>query len=133
MDEIIPGKRIGKYSLGMSFEELKNTLSSENINHETERISLGQKVLTDNIEFWIEGDIVTQITVQNEFRGKLLGCIGIGSSLKDLKNQIGSYKQSDLEIVPTYEIEKLPGICFEIDDFNENNEEASTIKYISIF
>ncbi|SMQ80725.1 hypothetical protein SAMN05444673_3993 [Bacillus sp. OV166] len=86
--EIIPGKNIGMFYLGWSFNQLKTALNHK---FEIEKRSRCFVVKTECIWFWLDDrqEKVFQIRVQEPFEGKFLGEIGIGSTLLDVENKTG--------------------------------------------
>ena len=59
--------------------------------------------------------------------------IGIGSSLADVKEYIGDIKTGEYDIVPTYELRDISGICFELKDEDNCDEYKVPIDAISIY
>lgn len=131
--QIIPGKRVGKYGLGITYRELIKLFQSENIEHKEKILPTCLKIETKDMAFLLENSIVTQITVFGDFKGKLCGTIGIGSSLTEVKEHIGDIKSGEFDIVPTYELKDTNGICFELKDDSDWDENKTPIDAISIF
>lgn len=129
--QIIPGKSVGKYKLGMTCGELMKILRSENIAHKEVTLPTCLKIETENISFWLIDNRLEQITVYGDFKGKL-GDVGIGSSLTDVKEHIGEIKNGEFDIVPTYELKDTKGICFELAE-SDLDETQTPIEAISIF
>lgn len=70
-----------------------------------------------------------QIGVRGGFKGKYKGKIGIGSTLKEVKEYIGDYKS----VYSTYEMEQDKGICFELEDVDDWDELTAPIENIYVF
>lgn len=84
----------------------------------------------ENARFGIaEDNCLDQIGVQKGFAGKYKKCIGIGSTLQDIKNYIGEY----ILVYDTYELEQEQGICFELEDIDDWNELTAPIEFIYVF
>lgn len=133
--DILPGKGIGEAYLGWNIDRLHDYLQTLNLDYGIEDRANSTLVITRFAMFWIskESKSITQILVFGEFRGKLMGCIGIGATLKDVQAYIGNWeKQSDVYIIPQY-----PGVCLELKDVEDYDEEwdeaAAPIENISVF
>ena len=130
--EIIPGKNIGMFYLGWSFNQLKTALNHK---FEIEKRSRCFVVKTECIWFWLDDgqEKVFQIRVQEPFEGKFLGEIGIGSTLLDVENKAGEWRE-ELDV---YILNNYKGICFElrdIDDFDDDWDELTAlINAISVY
>lgn len=84
----------------------------------------------ENARFGIaEDNCLDQIGVQKGFAGKYKKCIGIGSTLQDIKNYIGEY----ILVYDIYELEQEQGICFELEDIDDWNELTAPIEFIYVF
>lgn len=127
-EEIVPGVGIGIYQLGWSYEELMRNLS-ENYTVE-ERVDCNI-IKTDKYMFWVNKgtNCISQITVYKEFEGKFLNVIGLGSTLRDIKQHVGEW----IEEHDVYVIKHYPGICFELLDEDEWDELKSPIEFITVF
>lgn len=74
--------------------------------------------------------------VYNDFKGKVKGKVGIGSYLSDVEKFIGRPEEDGQNIETIYIIKDLPGICFELQDNDideEWNENTAPIETISVF
>jgi hypothetical protein len=127
-DKIINNERIGQYILGMNVDALKSILTE---NYSVEKRTKCDVLIAENFMFWVDesNNSVSQITAFNMFKGKFLNKIGIGSTLKDIKEEIDDYKE-DLDV---YILPKYPGICFELKDEDDWDELSSHIEYITIY
>lgn len=126
--EIIPGERIGRFNIGMSKEKLLSQ-----IQHDYTEWNRGDGfciVSIENAKFWVGVDQkVYQIGVRGEFKGKLDGKIGIGSTLREVKEKYGSYEQEK----DTYGISDVGGVCFELEDVDEWEELTAPINWIFVY
>ena len=129
MNDIIPAKGIGEFTLDMTYDEVISRLRQKQTAFTVEK--LPRKIVTDELEFWAddEGNI-TQIMAKGGFDGKLCGKIGIGSTLGDVRRLIAPYRYEEY----VYEIEGMSGICLEPDDECDGDEGDDTvIGYISVY
>lgn len=130
---IIPGKSIGIFQLGWKKHEL---LSHFNNNYEIKDLNTEQKVFYNGFRFWInkQSETVKQISVLDSFDGKLFGKIGLGSTLKDIENNLGKWQDNYDDV---YTLPEHKGVCFELKDVDtpdeEWNEEQMPINVISVF
>jgi len=124
---IIPGIGIGNIKLGIGKRELLEIIGSDFKNSSW---GLGEKIVCEGVVFWITKDgKVDQIGVGKGFKGKYKGLIGIGSTLMEVKEFVGSYRQ----VYDTYEIIQDKGICFELEDVEDWDELTAPIEYIYVF
>ena len=136
--EIIPGVSIGEIRLDMTREELLSVIGSDYM--ETDLGTGYILIEVENAMFWYsqERNWLTQIGVMKDFKGKYKNLtIEIGSTLKELTEHLGNYVEDEYGY--TYEIENIPGMCFELEDVEEfeNWDEAETlaapIEYIFVY
>jgi len=127
--DIVPEKRIGKIRLGMNYDKLIKLLKFTEYTKE-ERASCFV-IISDSIQMWVNktSKVITQILVYNNFKGKINGKIGIGSTLKDVEKYIGKYEE-DLGV---YKVKNCPGVCFELEDADDCDENTAPIECISIY
>lgn len=124
---IIANVGIGQYLLNMSKNELLKMIGEDYEERIRERDSI---ICIDNAKFWIDFEgKVDQIGVGKGFYGKYKNRIGIGSTLKDVKDMIGNY----IEVGDTYELETEHGICFELEDVEDWEELTAPIEFIYVF
>ena len=133
--DIIPGKGIGEIHLGWNVDELLAYLKLLNLEYEIEDRANCYVLITAFAKFWVskEAEVVTQILVFGEFKGKFGECIGIGSTLNDVKMHVGIWKEE----LNVYIVPQFPGICFELKDIDDVEEEwdveKTPIEFISVF
>jgi len=113
--DIIPEIRIGRFKLGAPDDYIKNFLS---INCEKGSYENTTIFKSPSIWFWQNkySDEINQICVMNDFKGKYLGSIGIGSTLKEITAALPSLEK-DLEGGDnSYSSQLVSGIVFEIQE-----------------
>lgn len=125
--DICPGKSVADLTLGMSYQQVCK-MFSDNCPIDS---SYSVKVIKlDNAKLWFDkNDTLYQIGVEGDFRGKYKNAIGLGSTLKDVKNLVGNY----VNVYDTYEMEVDKGICFELEDIDEWDELEAPIDHIYVF
>lgn len=131
--QIIPGESVGEYKLGMTYHKLIKTIQLENIAYKKIILPTCIKIVTKNMMFLLVNNVIMQITVYGDFKGTFNDTIGIGSSLADVKEYIGDIKTGEYDIVPTYELRDISGICFELKDEDNCDEYKVPIDAISIY
>jgi hypothetical protein len=125
--DVLPGIGVGNIKLDITKEELIEIIGE---NYKQSPNGSGGVISVENASFWIAEDgRVNQIGVGGDFKGKYKGKIGIGSTLKDVKEYIGDYKA----VYSTYEVEQDKGICFELEDIEDWDELTAPIEYIYVF
>lgn len=113
---IVPGVGISNIKLNVTREQLLDIIGYDFKERLREN---GSVIEVENAIFCMDVDNrLYQIGVQKDFFGKYKNCIGIGSTLQDVKNYIGDY----IEVYDTYEPEKERGICFELEDVDDWDE-----------
>ena len=129
--DILPGTGIGVLRLGASFNQLRETIK----NFKTRDLPDYTLIVCANAKVWVskEKDAATQILVFGDFRGKYAGCIGIGSTLFDVRSRLGQSWHDDLDV---YVLDKVPGMAFELgssDDEDEWDELTAPIEHICVY
>ncbi len=131
-DTIVAGKTIAEYQLGMKQEELMQYIKGK---YKTENRINTTVIYYSDFIFFVSDETqkVYQITVGNNFKGKFLGKIGIGSTLKDIEENIGKWNDElDVYIIPEHK-----GICFELKDIEDLDQEwledKMPIEWISVY
>ena len=134
--EIIPGESIGEIRLDMTREELLSVIGSDYMETEDD-VSI---IEVENAEFWVSKKYnrLNQIGVMKDFKGRYKNLtIEIGSTLKELTEHLGNYVEDEYGY--TYEIENIPGMCFELGDDEESEDWGETeilsapIEYIFVY
>ena len=128
--DIIPGKSIGEFYLGMCFADIQKRVHDFKI-EDGETCDI---LMCGDIRFWVdkEKDSCFQILVEGDFTGKYDNKIGLGTTLKDI-NKMGLEWYEDLD---AYFIKGIDGICLELGD-TEDDEEwdelSAPIETISVY
>ncbi len=128
---IIPEVGISNIKLGISREELLNIIGCSY----EERVREDDSIIkVENAKFWIASDgKVDQIGVEKDFHGKYENIIGIGSTMLDVKKYFGDY----VNIYCTYEIKNIDGMCFELEDVKDYEDEwdelTAPIEFIYVY
>ncbi|MCC6604913.1 MAG: hypothetical protein IT327_17020 [Anaerolineae bacterium] len=135
MPEIIAGKRISSFELGMHLEALIEKFEDMGIeNFERRKLHSTTLITAPSYMFWIDDDSkqVTQITVSAGFQGKFLDTVGIGSTLGEVKETAGEY----YEELDVFKLKDYPGICFEVGDSGTDtcwDETNAPVEDISVY
>ena len=126
-----PGVRIGKYVIGLKQEEIIKIIDEKYLVKKSEGGDTIYKL--ENVMLWFgEDGELRQIGVTSGFKDKYK-TIGIGSTMQDIINLFGNYSNRYDE----YEIPGVGGICFElkdVDDYDEEWDELSApIEWIFVY
>lgn len=129
--DVIPGDRVGFYRLGMSVNVIKNMIGEAYLYQRREN---GIYVLSvENANFFFDNhNELFQIGVTKGFRGKLDGCIGIGNTMKDVKNKYGNIYEEYGDFL----VQNLNGIAFGLEDLDEEDdwdELSAPIEWIFVY
>ena len=132
--DILPEIGIGNIKLGMSRNDV------EKIMFETIVQCLPEFYILqgEDIKVWVNKseDCVTQIMVFGAFEGKLMKEFGIGSHLPDIEQKLNETAKEECYV---YCFESLRGICFELEELEEDWDDIdwfkskSKISFISVF
>lgn len=126
--DIIPGERIGEIYLGWDLSKLEAYIGSE---YKVEDRPKCRVLDIGTAKFWIDKttNLLTQILVYGDFKGRLAGQIGIGSTLRDVQEKIGPWREE----LGVYVLDKVDGVCFELRDDEDWDQLSTPIQYISVF
>jgi hypothetical protein len=131
--DIIPGKSIGLFKLGMSEDELFNIFEDS---YRIEQRANTKVYWSGPAKIWVDNSSgkVTQISMGPGYKGSVNGGIMVGSLLNDIRQSLGKPYAHPWD--DTYRVEGVLGICFELEesDINQDwDEETTKIEYISVF
>ncbi len=128
LDTIVPGKQIGNLKLGEKIDDSLDTLPDD-----FTITTLKELLLYDfnSVKVWVEkgSHRIIQIGVTKGFQGSFLSKITIGSTLTDLGNFVGEW----YEYQDTYRLKDFLGICFELKDIEDWEEQTAPIESIYVF
>jgi len=142
-EPIIPGKGVGKIKLGMKYEQVIEILNNfYNVGYEEKEYPYDYLINTDNINIFLskikivdgksvplsnEDIVVSGIGMINEFKGKLFGKIGIGSTLADVSKYVGEWMDDDFDDL--YTLKDHPGVGFLLKDVENFDDEWNELTY----
>ncbi|TFE19029.1 hypothetical protein [Cohnella luojiensis] len=128
--QIIPGRSVGEYHLGIKLNELINELNVEYIITKSRNDSISHIVEIQGISFFFNfsTELLTQITVSEGYKGKYKGLIGIGSILNKYKDQI-SYQLDEEDNECSLFLPDAPGIWIHTEMWGDDK---APIKFISV-
>ena len=115
--DIIPGEGIGLFKLDMSREDVENIINVKG--YKLDKGKLYNIYDCGDVEIWFDGDRIYQISVFGDFKGKLLGELGIGSYLADIEKKLNAVS---IDNVYVEVFDEMKGICFELSE--EEHDEA---------
>jgi len=115
---IIPGESAAGIQLGSSIEEVfkeqNNHFISEEIVHPFVQFPTITRFRSAMVDLWVKNGIVNQIMVHVGYRGKLMGTIGLGSTIADVERHIGVVEEDEEDNLV---IRDIPGVGFEIEGY----------------
>ena len=132
--DIIPGKRIGSIEIGKDVSALLE-FSHDFI---VQDLSQNQLYIGGDVQVWVDKSkkIITQIMVYGSFKGTFMGRFGIGSFLGKIEECAGELSYEEDYV---YLFESQKGICFELEDIEDDWDSITwfkynaPIEYISVF
>lgn len=119
---IVPGVRIGEFCLGDSVQKIKSILERNKLTYSVELLRSAEKISAGDLVFWAKNGRITQIMAQGGYGGKINGAVGIGCTLGQAEECLGRIKEGEYDIAVIYEVENIPGVCFELKDDDEDDE-----------
>jgi len=132
--DILPEIGIGNIKLGMNRNDVEKIMHHAPVQCLSEAYILKGR----DINVWINKstNCVTQIMVFGEFKGKLMNEFGIGSYLSNIEQKLNETATDEYYV---YTFKNLQGICFELEDIEEDWNDIdwfksnSKINFISVF
>jgi hypothetical protein len=119
--DVVPGKNLGAFQIGMKAEQLLDMLG----NYQIEQRSNCIVVKTSTLWFWLDEENMTfQIMALSGFHGKYAELIGIGDTISDIEKHFGKSSQESYVV----KMPNVEGICFElkdVDDYDQVWDESS--------
>ncbi len=137
--DITPSIGVGNFHIHDSYDSIVLFLKKHNVNYLINNCSGNVFVIAENIKISFDkNNKVFAISVFKNFKGKINNCIGLGSTLNDVKKKLGEYIDGLNECYPTYELKLIKGVEFKLsdddiydnpnDDFNWNETEIPIVK-----
>lgn len=130
---ILPGKSIGPFNLGLSDKSIIELLKVEGLDFVESKDEISCE--KQGLKFFFKDNRLIQITTHknNYF---LLDHLIVGCSLKIIKQEISPYYFDEIECV--YMLIKYTGICLDVvdgpdQDQDEDWEDQQIITHVSVF
>ncbi len=138
--EIIPGVRLGEFTIGMKKEDVIKKLKND-YKEEIPWDAYNHRICLENaIIGFDDNDFVQGISVTKGFKGKYKEVLMIGATLEKISKVLGEYKQFDDPISVDYKIKGIEGMSFRLkeedDDENEDDdwyEKNLPIEWLTIY
>jgi hypothetical protein len=115
---IVPGESAAGIQLGSPIEELLNAHTHSFDSGEVVKPSFPTLVITRYrsamVDVWETKGKVETIMVHDGYRGKLMGEIGLGSTVADIERHIGAVEEDEEDNLV---IRECPGLFFEIEGY----------------
>lgn len=130
---IVPGESAAGIQLGSPIEEVLNEHTNSFSSGEVVRPSFPTLMKTRYrsamVDVWAIGGKVAQIMVHDGYRGKLMGKIGLGSTIADIERHIGAVEEDEDD---TLVIRDFPGLFFEIEGYFPDVQKDPTFRQAPI-
>lgn len=115
---IVPGESAAGIQLGCSIEEVlkkdKNSFSSGEVVNLSPSFPLNIRYRSAMVDVWAVEGKVEQIMVHDGYRGKLMGKIGLRSTIADIERYIGTWEEDEEDNLV---IQDFPGLFFEVEGY----------------
>ncbi|SRR5579885_3598751 len=119
--DIIPGESAAGIQLGSSIEEVlnkdKNSFSSGEVVNISPSFPLNIRYRSAMVDVWAVEGKVEQIMVHDGYCGKLMGKIGLGSTVADIERYVGAWEEDEEDNLV---IRDFPGLFFEVEGYFPN-------------
>lgn len=110
---IIPGEGAASIKLGEKVEDILRSTSEVFVAEREIIVGVGDRGVTrycsSNIDLWVKDDLIWQIMVHDGYAGKVLGKIGVGSTLASVEKLLGPV----VVIADSLVVKGVPGVSFE--------------------
>ena len=117
MWDILPNVGIGQFHILDRWDKVIDYLKAQNIEYFVKKNRTYYSIVTNNIRVsFNKNQQIFAISVFNNFQGKINGCVGLGSTLKDVKDCLGEYVDGLNPVYPTYELAVTKGVEFKLSD-----------------
>jgi len=115
---ILPGKGIGPFRLGMTFNEVTGQVSQ----YKQRELANASQIICENVKIWIDHqtDLVSQILVYGSFDGTFDGWLSVGKTLADALEKGYSYHEE----LGAYMLDGIEGLCMELEDDCDLDDDA---------
>jgi hypothetical protein len=115
---IVPGESAAGIQLGSPIEEVlnehNNSFSSGEVVNLSPSFPLNIRYRSAMVDIWAIEGRVEQVMVHDGYRGKLMGNIGLGSTIADIERYIGAVEEDEEDNLV---IRDFPGLFFEIEGY----------------
>ncbi len=115
---IVPGRSAAGIQLGSPIEEVlnehKNSFDSGEVVKPTFPVRVTTRYRSAMVDVGVIKGKVEQIMVHDGYRGKLMGKIGLGSTIADIERYIGAVEEDEEDNLV---IRDFPGLVFEIEGY----------------
>lgn len=115
---IVPGESAAGIQLGSPIEELltehKNAFDSGEVVKPSFPTLVITRYRSAMVDVWVTKGKVETIMVHDGYRGKLMGKIGLGSTIADIERYIGALEEDEEDnlVIPDF-----PGLVFEVEGY----------------
>jgi hypothetical protein len=113
---IIPGVSAGGLKIGMPVSDVLSRMgllfTAEPVVNPHVPAPLVTRYRSEMVDFWDRDGLVDQVMVHHGYRGKMMGKIGLGSTIADAEELIGPVGEDDEDNLV---IEGIDGLVFEIE------------------
>ncbi len=115
---IVPGESAAGIQLGSPIEELlnaqKNAFDSGEVVNLSPSFPLNIRYRSAMVDVWAIKGRVEQIMVHDGYRGKLMGKIGLGSTVAGIERHIGAWEEDEEDNLV---IRDCPGLFFRVEGY----------------
>jgi len=115
---IVPGRSAAGIQLGSPIEEVlnehKNSFDSGEVVKPTFPVRVTTRYRSAMVDVGVIKGKVEQIMVHDGYRGKLMGKIGLGSTIADIERYIGAVEEDEEDNLV---IRDFPGLFVEIEGY----------------
>jgi hypothetical protein len=119
---LIPGKSAAGIFIGSPIETV---LKDQKVHFLAEEIRNPLiRYRSPMVDLWVKAGVITQIMVHDGYSGKLLGVIGLGSTITDIETHVGLWEEDEEDNLV---IQNLPGFCFEVEGYFPDLEDPALL------
>ncbi len=136
---IIPGQSAAGIRVGTAIDEVVQRLEldftvEQIINPYVTLDPPAYRYRSAMVDLWVREGMIDQVMLHDGYRGKLMGKIGLGSTIADIEEMVGLWEEDEEDNLI---IRGVPGLCFEVEgdfpDFADPVFRAAQVKAIFVY
>lgn len=139
LSPIVPGQSAAGIKIGSPIQNVLKQMTSSFQKEEIKGVASSPsrnltRYRSTMVDIWEENGVVVQVMVHDGYRGKLMGAVGLGSTVAELEAQLGEWEEDEEDNLV---LSNFPGMSFEVEgifsDIAEIKRRNPVIREIYVF